>query len=345
MKRVVVLLFTLLLSSALFAQSIVYYINPINGNDHNDGSATAPFETLEKAVMRANSLTGPGSITLKLSPGLYILKDKLVINPIRQLSDTVRYTIQAGVMPADTHWTMQKVPVIQSISKNNSSTQFSHATGILVAENHLTVEGIKFLGNSNPEVPLYYPISREDQTLDDLIVRECLFVGDKETARIQGAVWAHGTHIDISNCIFYECRNAILLFNNVSGFNIRHNIISESYESAFWLGNEIDSFVFQENIVVNNQRFLVMPAGSTYTSAFRKSIISGNKSHVGAWSREKQGIIELANPSILEEEIYHDIKLRLIENFGIQFPDNHFQAEAGNMDIPIRAGLLRNARE
>lgn len=345
MIRVVILLFTCLLSNALDAQSIVYHINPQSGNDQNDGSASAPFASLEMAVMQANLLTGQGSITLKLSPGLHILKDKLVINPIRQLSDSVRCTIQAEIMPSDTQWTMEKVPVIQSISSNNSSTQFRHATGILVAENHVTLEGIKFVGNPNPEVPFYYPISREDQTLDDLIVRECLFVGDKETARIQGAVWAHGTHIDISNSIFYECRNAILLFNNVSGFSIRHNIITESYESALWLGNEIESFVFQENIVVNNHNFLVMPAASTYTSVFRKSIISGNTAHVGSWSSEKQGILEIPNPSIMEEEIDHEIKIQVVENFGIQFPDNHFQPEAGNMEIPIRAGLLRNARE
>lgn len=75
MIRVVILLFTCLLSNALDAQSIVYHINPQSGNDQNDGSASAPFASLEMAVMQANLLTGQGSITLKLSPGLHILKD------------------------------------------------------------------------------------------------------------------------------------------------------------------------------------------------------------------------------------------------------------------------------
>ncbi len=345
MIRVVILLFTFSFSISLYTQSVVYYVNPQTGNDQHDGSAQIPFATLEKAVMQANNLTGQGNITIKLSPGLYTLKDKLIVNPIRQLSDSTRFTIQARVMPSDTQWTMEKVPVIQSISEDNSSTQFNHSTGILVAENHVTIEGIKFLGNPSPVVPYYYPISREDQTLDDLIIRECLFVGNKESARIQGAVWAHGTRIDISNCIFYECRNAILLFNNVTGFNISQNIITQSYESALWLGNEIDSFSFRENVVANNQNFLVMPAESKYSSAFKKSIISGNASYVGSWSREKQGIIEISNPGIIEEEIYRDNKIEVVENFGVHFPDNHFHTSGDQESVPVQSGLLKHMRK
>jgi parallel beta-helix repeat protein len=65
-----------------------------------------------------------------------------------------------------------------------------------------------------------------------------LFIGDKNTGVIQGGVWAHGTEIDISNNIFYGCRNAILLFNNINNSIINNNIIYGAYESALWMGND-----------------------------------------------------------------------------------------------------------
>jgi hypothetical protein len=58
-------------------------------------------------------------------------------------------------MPDDKEWTPAKMPVIQSVSANNSADQFPHAVGVLVGGNNVTIRGLKFLGNPNPTVKYY----------------------------------------------------------------------------------------------------------------------------------------------------------------------------------------------
>ena len=108
-----------------------------------------PFKTLTKAVQTANELTGKGSINIKLFPGMYILYDKVSINPVRILGDTEKFTIEALIMPDDSNWAPEKIPVIQSISDNNSITQIPHAVGLLeneakmmheIPKNHLYID-------------------------------------------------------------------------------------------------------------------------------------------------------------------------------------------------------------
>lgn len=58
-------------------------------------------------------------------------------------------------------------------------------------------------------------------------------------------------------CIFYECRNGVLFFNNVDGFVIEYLIIYGVYESVFWFGLKDYEFIFKNNIIVYNVNFLV----------------------------------------------------------------------------------------
>ena len=127
------------------------YVDPLKGNDQHIGTINKPLATLERAANIANSFTGSGSISIRLFPGLYILKDKVSINPLRILNDTAKYIVEAVIMPDDKDWSPDKMPVIKSISVNNSDTQFPHATGFLVSSNDVIIRGLKFHGNPNPE--------------------------------------------------------------------------------------------------------------------------------------------------------------------------------------------------
>ena len=133
MKKMFILLFSFqfLLMFGLHAQII--YVDANLGGESGTGSINAPFQSLEQAIKHVNKFTGVGEIIIKLQPGIYLLEDKVDINPVRIMSDTLRYIIQAAVMPNDTAWTPAKMPAIQSISENNSNTQFPHSTGLLVA--------------------------------------------------------------------------------------------------------------------------------------------------------------------------------------------------------------------
>lgn len=318
-----------------------YYVDARNGLDINNGSMDLPFQTISKAVRIANELTGTGTIRIRILPGLYTLEDKVSINPVRVLDDTSRFIIEAFVLPDDSLWRTDQMPVIRSVSSNNSTTFFSHATGFLVASAHVTFRGLKFLGNASPDVKYYYPISKEDQTLKSLEVVQCVFVGDKESAKIQGGVWAHGQNNVISHCIFYECRNAVLLFNNVSGFRITNTIVYGAYESAFWFSPDDVEFEFSNNVISNNNNFLVgRSADLKYSSPFSNSIISYNEGFVGYWSRSESKIVGIDKPNIVLEGVSRKTQVEVIENHGVMLEKMHLHVKDPATGTRLNAGIF-----
>lgn len=297
-----------------------------------------PFATLEKAVSFANELTGSGAITIRLLPGLYSLNDKVAIHPLRVLSDTVRFTIEAAVMPGDENWTALKMPVIQSVSGNNSSTQFLHSTGILVAASHVTIRGLKFLGNSHPEVPYYYPISKENEAFGDMEVSQCYFISEVHGSQIQGAIWAQGPNTSIRNCIFYNCRNAILLFRSVEDFTITNSIIYGCNESAVWMA-PVERFTFTNNVVANCKYFWVRPDKSTPKYRFSNSIIAGNEHYLGYYT--SNGLVETSdNRNVVEDNVQKKGKLSLVIRTGPEFPVDYLHLSKESAGQELKAGVL-----
>lgn len=331
------LFFLTLFSSNAVAQEI--YIDPTHGNDDQTGTQENPLASLAEAVKRANEFTGVGSIHIRLFPGLYLLEDKVAINPIRMMSDTATYIIEAVVMPDDEAWTPAQMPIIQSISANNSTTQFPHATGLLVSSSFVTIQGLKFLGNANPNVQYYYPISKEDPSLQALDVSQCYFIGNKESAPIQGGIWAHGPENSVSHCVFYECRNAVLFFQNVQDFSITNSIIYGAYESAFWFGPEDYPFTFTNNIISDCHYVLVGPQDLKYSSAFSNSIMANNEHQVGYWSRDQQKVVEQPKPDIQEKGIVKKGDVSLVENASEQLPEQHLHLTPQSAGHELSAGI------
>lgn len=341
MKRKLFLIF--FISNFIIAQvnAQVLYVDAQNGNDQYIGSMEKPFKSISQALEIGNNLTGQGAIIIKIMPGIYTLKDKVAINPLRILDDTTRYIIEAAMMPDDPNWAPEKMPSIQSISDNNSTTFFPHATGFLVSSAYVTLRGLRFLGNPHPQVAYYYPISKEDQSLESLEVRQCQFIGNKEAAKIQGGIWAHGPNNIVANCVFYECRNAVLFFNNVSGFTIKNSIIYGSYESAFWFGAEDYSFNFSNNIISNNNHVIVGSSKDLkYSSSFSNSLISNNKGYVGYWSRDEQKIINIDKPNIVEKNIIKSGTVHLVENKAVKLDKMHLHLHKDSPGGQLKAGIF-----
>ncbi|SDK21437.1 hypothetical protein SAMN05421823_102160 [Catalinimonas alkaloidigena] len=332
----------LFVAFAVSAQTL--YVDPTLGHDAHSGSAQEPLATLEHAVAQANALTGIGPITIRLYPGVYLLHDKLPINPVRVMHDTAAYILEAVTLPDDPDWSPAKMPVIQSISVNNSETQFPHATGLLVSAEHVKIRGLKFLGNPHPDVAYYYPITKENPALRDLEVSQCAFVGDKEAAKIQGGIWAHGPENKVDHCVFYECRNAVLFFQNVRDFSITHSIVYGAYESAFWLGPDDVPFTFANNVIANSHFFLVAPPEVAYSSAFTNSLIAGNEHHVGSWSREKQQVVARSKPAMAEKNLVKKGDVVLVENKAEALPTDHLHLTSGSAGTGLGAGLFRQMK-
>jgi len=320
----------------MFAQEIYVDIN--NGNDNNTGILNEPLKTLEKAVKVANELTGTGTISIKLLPGLYILNDKVLINPVRVFGVSDRFIIEAMFMPDDSNWTPEKMPIIQSISGNNSITQMPHAVGLMVSSENVTLRGLKFIGNPNPSVTRYYPITRENSTLKSLEVSQCYFIAEKNSTPIQGGIWAHGQETNVSHCIFYNCRNGVLLLGGVKNCSITNSIIFGAYQSAIWVGQEDPNFVFNNNIISQCDFFWVKLGFNNAKYKFSNCVITGNNHYTGV-NRERK--LSETTETYEEKDIIKSGKLILVEKNEESLPFNYLHPTPETLGSSLNVGIFK----
>ena len=220
------LLIIVQLASLLISNNTSYgqtlYISPATGNDQATGTKNAPLKTLDDAVAKANKFSGNSAVKLVLGPGLYLLTHKLMIRTASN-SNKAPYSIEALTLPDDKKWSPSDLPVIVSVSANNSDYEFPHCEGLLVLQDNVTIKGLKFLGNPNNAVHNYYPIRRQDQTLSGLHVSQCYFIGEPNSSPIQSSFWAGGPGIHVDHCIFHNSKIAFVLGNEINDFSLTHS--------------------------------------------------------------------------------------------------------------------------
>lgn len=190
MNRSISFLMILLFLSVVHAGGQTIFVDASRGKDGAAGTITDPVASLENAVVLARSFSGNEPVTIRLYPGLYLLRQQAELKTGKLADDTMRYSIEAVVMPDDPDWKPASMPVIQSVSADNSSTQFIHAVGFLAAKHNVRLRGLKFVGSANPSVRYYYPVTRENENLSGLEISQCYFIGEKNSAPIQGAIFA-----------------------------------------------------------------------------------------------------------------------------------------------------------
>jgi hypothetical protein len=286
MKKSIILIVIFLfgLQTALHAQTL--YVNSATGSDDAAGTPGHPLKSLDKAVLAAKEFSGTTHITIKIEPGIYVLTDKLKIESRPGQADTAMFSLEAAVMPDDTVWKQSSMPVIESVSGDNNNNEFGHCTGFDIVRNNVSFKGLKFLGNANPGIWYYYPIERDSVKLKNVVVSQCYFIGEKDSAPIQGALYmdgGDGVHVD--HCVFYGCKNAVLLFYSARNFSLTHSVIYGCYEAGVWYGVETEpaaTFDFDSNIFSHCKYFWASAGdGDHPLYRFKHSLISGNTNYVG----------------------------------------------------------------
>ena len=188
-----ILLLTVLIKvNAQVISSIEFHVNTNIGNDTANGTSKYPLKTLTEAAKRVNELNGKGSVTIILSEGTYGLYETAKFNPKnRELNKENRLIIRAEVLPNDQYWAPGKMPIIVStmpfkFEKNDKNEVTDGANyGIEINTSHVTIQGLKILGepvHENPKKDVLirnYPIVWEGNNLTDLNVTQCLFLGNK----------------------------------------------------------------------------------------------------------------------------------------------------------------------
>lgn len=321
----------------MYAKEI--HVNPYAGDNMNPATYELPVKTISQAL--EISKTNIDSVnTIFLHPGLYQLKDAATI----ETGNSSKIIVQAFYMPNDTDWEISKMPVIQSVSKNNATFSFPHAVGFQISASHVIIKGIKFLGNPNPNVEYYYPINRDDFSSDDLTVSQCVFVGEPNSARIQGGVYVLGEGLQVENCIFYNCRNGILRFTvdekseKKCKNSIKNTVIYGAYESAIWSYTK-SSFEFKNNIVANCNYFWVKALKDDNKYCFSNCVFSNNKHRIV--SQQEDEFVEVKDVNLQEKNVIQVLDVRLKINTEANIQNDNLNLDKDSDVYNINAGIFK----
>ncbi len=281
-----VLIFFLLISAV---NAEVIYLDSRNGDDANPGSKEQPVKTFLKAAEMINNSTETGGATVIVAAGVYPLAERILLKNERPFSREERLTIRAAILPGDADWRPGMMPVLIStqeraapdISKERGTTMY----GLQVEVNHVTIQGLKFLGNAAPH-NRYYPIRRNGKNLRDLKVTQCLFVGDRHALPIHVAIIANGHELVVEHSVFYNCKNSVVFWNVEEGKSygnaMRNCIVEGAYRTGVWAVATADDFEFSNNVFNRCDYFFVRNNINQETFHLKNSIIS-NYNHFSGY--------------------------------------------------------------
>ncbi|MHC4440688.1 MAG: DUF1565 domain-containing protein [Planctomycetota bacterium] len=258
----------------------VLYIDDTNGNDANSGTEDKPVRTITRAAAIVNESEESGPTTIKIKPGAYCITETVIIENSRLYSKNKRFIIEAAVLPDNKDWTPGMMPIVLSTVKGEGQNTEKHAIALKIEVNHATVRGIKFLGNPRPRT-WGYSIFRMNKELDDMIVTQCMFVGDEQAIPYNCSVCANGQGLVVDHCIFYQCDIPVIFWNAESGISrnnaMRYCIVDGADIAAVWTCQTDTDFVFHHNIITRSQYFWMRAPNNKKKYIVRDCIVTDNK--------------------------------------------------------------------
>jgi len=262
----------------------VLFVNSINGDDTNPGTKEKPLKTIGKAAKLVNSSKKPGPTTIKVAPGVYALAETVVFENSRPYTKEKRLTIEATILPDEPQWKPVLMPIILPTAKPSGDKNDKGTYGLKIEMNHVTIRGLKFLGHPIPDSK-HWPIRRDGKNLKDLIVAQCLFMGDRYILPIQVAVIARGNGIVVDHCIFYNCKNAVVLWDaegsESRGCVMRYCIVDGAYTSGVWVTQTAEDFEFHHNIITRSKYAWMRDSSNRKKYRLQDCIITDNKHYSG----------------------------------------------------------------
>ncbi len=363
MKKIIkfsLLLIFALCSQLLMAQSPsvpkdgAVYVNAALGMDSNNGTKESPLKSLNEAAKRVNVSEGEGAITIYLSPGIYGLAETVDFNPTKwTFSASNRLTVRAETLPDDEKWSHSDMPVLIStmpfsIEKNDKGEITGGQNfGILVQNSHVTIQGLRILGepvHENPSKGLLirnYPIVWEGKNLEDLRVTQCLFIGSKYAAPNHLGILSNGTALEVDHCVFHGVKDAVVMwYSPASNSSMHHNLIIDSYGGIVWTWSATDDFKFYNNVVSNANVLWMLEKDEKLSYSIEHSIVVGYNSLVnkgggahGFGEKADQTKLSINKDVILKKSG----KLEIIED---QTSRNYLHIKPGTLGSNLGAGLF-----
>jgi hypothetical protein len=333
---------TLLSSIHLLSQEI--HVNTKTGNDKSTGSKSQPLKTIAEAAKRINNSTAKEAATVFISEGVYPLAETVIFSN-NKFSEKNRLTIRAEVLPDDTNWNPQRMPIITSVITGTPILKDGEESrGLQVDVSHATIEGLRFTGSpvyyliKGNEDRRYYPIWRDGKELEDLIVSQCLFAGNVDVMPIRVAVIANGHGLVVDHCVFYNCQNSVVFWEAAGDTSyknaMRYCLVYESNYSGVWTTKQTgDDFEFHHNIIANSHTGWVRDYNSTHRYQIHDCIFTNNLKMTG------NGIDKpISNDFIKMERVQLSGDIEIEKD---QSRNNYLQLKEASFGTELHAGLFK----
>jgi hypothetical protein len=348
-----VILCSLLFYLTLHAQAV--YVDSKNGDDNNPGTELAPVFSIKRAsdIIRSRD---NNIYVMKINPGIYVLDSHVSIATEKPMTDK-RIIIEATVLPDDTSWIPEKMPVITSKAlKGQLPVSYHWVVSFLVNESRVTIRGIKFHGYFYPHTR-YFPIARINKAKTDLLVEQCMFVGDANSSQIQAGVIAHGNEVRIDHCIFYKVRNTVVFFqdagNGVKYGNGITNSIIVGANQGVWTSYPDKDFLFENNIVSGCKYVWAKSFfNKTKIYSINNCILVNNKFYTGIADsvRLSPGEFEIQENNVIKKG---EISLRVtggddksfLDEVDKPLPVDYMHVLPGSLGYDVGAGLFKHRKQ
>jgi len=337
--------FVLVLSPVPRVIAETIYVDARNGDDKNDGTMEKPVRTLAKAAESATSGAEPGPATIKIAPGIYNLSESVVFDGTRPYTEKERLVIEASILPDEPQWKPALMPVILSTEDPRKQGQFDSLTetyGLEIRVSHVTIRGLKFLGN--PLIRNWHCcLSRIGEGLDDLLVTQCMFIGDADVADIYCAALATGDRFVVDHCIFRNCHACTVYWDGPQGIGgrgcaMRYCIVDGAYIAGVWTCQTAEDFEFHNNIVTRSEYFW-MRKEIANPKKYRvyDCIVTGNKHYSGYG--QASGPTGQTGPEVSydEKNVIKEGEIALEANRAVR---NYLHVAASGLGSELGAGLF-----
>jgi hypothetical protein len=275
-----------MLATSAIAETV--YVDSRSGNDANPGTKEKPVRTIRQAAVMINGKTEAGTTMIKIAPGIYKLTECVVFENARLYTAQERLVIEAAILPDEPDWRPALMPIILSTEDPRRPEQINARTetySIKIKASHVTVRGLKFLGN-----PLlnnwHCCVERVGKNLDDLIVTQCLFAAAEDTLGIYCATLGTGNGFVLDHNIFQNCHACAVFWDGPEGIPgkncaMRYCIVDGAYISGVWTCQTDGDFEFRNNIITRSEYVWMRKRGDPIKYRLRDCVITGNKYYSG----------------------------------------------------------------
>ncbi|MEN6424594.1 MAG: alpha/beta fold hydrolase [Phycisphaerales bacterium] len=329
----------------------IVYVDSQEGNDDWSGRPEQPIRTLAKAAQIVNNSGDPGPTTVRLAPGAYSIAETVTFENSRAYAADKRFVIEAVVLPDANDWTPAAMPVVISTVQGQGPQTEQHAIAFKIEVSHTTVRGVKFLGNPRPNT-WGYSIFRMRRDLADLVVNQCLFVGDEEALPYSIPICANGQGLVVDHCVFYKCDIPAIFWDAEGGSSrgnaMRYCIVDGADIAAVWTCQTADDFEFHHNIVTRSQYLWMRAPANRTTYTVRDCVITNNKYDSGYGTAARISGPTGPEVTFRQENVVREGTVRLVrpvvtpEALGTVRSRDYLHVAPGAPGYTLGAGLFTN---